>query len=209
MDVESRREAVQAWFRQRGREQFTWWVGPSSTPGDVEARLGTLGAEPFADEPVIASMALSEPPPVVAGVEIRPVETYEDFLRARELAWDVSDFSEEQREAARAMQPDRWAFRQSCGDSALYVAYLDGRPVATGDVVFLPQGGFLSGAATLPEARGRGAFRALVRARWDEAVRRGKPTLLVGAGKMSRPILERLGFATLAELHVLVDSASS
>jgi hypothetical protein len=61
----------------------------------------------------------------------------------------------------------------------------------------------------LPEARGRGAFRALVRARWDEAVRRGKPTLLVGAGKMSRPILERLGFATLAELHVLVDSASS
>jgi GNAT superfamily N-acetyltransferase len=142
---------------------------------------------------------------VVDGVEIRLVDTFEGFLQAREIAWDTSDFTEEQRATARAVLPERWAFRQSSDDSALYLAYVDGRAVATGDVVFLPEAGFLSGAATLPEARGRGAFRALVRARWDEAVRRGTPTLLVGAGRMSRPILERIGFTTLAELHVILD----
>ena len=34
---------------------------------------------------------------------------------------------------------------------------------------------------TLPDARGRGAYRALVRARWDDAVRRGTPALVVHA----------------------------
>ena len=75
-----------------------------------------------------------------------------------------------------------------------FLAYVDGEPIAAGDMVLLPFAGFLSGATTLPDYRGRGAFRALVRARWDEAVRRGTPALTVGAGKMSRPILERIGF---------------
>jgi len=207
-DVENRREAVREWFRGRGRPQFTWWVGASATPADVEARLRDLGAEPFADEPRLASMALSGPPPQVDGIEIRLVETFEDFARAREIAWEASGFTEEQRETGRAVLPERWRFRREAGDSALYLAFVDGRAAACGDVVFLPEAGFLCGAATLPEARGRGAFRALVRARWDEAVRRGTPTLLVGAGKMSRPILERIGFETLAEIRVLLDVSS-
>jgi GNAT superfamily N-acetyltransferase len=91
------------------------------------------------------------------------------------------------------------------GNAALYLAFVDGELVACGDTTFRPFTGFLAGAVTLPAARGRGAFRALVRARWDEAVRRGTPALTVGAGKMSRPILERLGFETVAELHVLLD----
>ena len=37
-------------------------------------------------------------------------------------------------------------------------------------------------------------YRALVRARWDDAVAAGQPALVVHAGAMSRPILERLGF---------------
>ena len=49
-------------------------------------------------------------------------------------------------------------------------------------------------ASPLPEARGRGAYRALVRARWDEAVRRGTPSLVVHAEEASRRVLERIGF---------------
>jgi hypothetical protein len=56
--------------------------------------------------------------------------------------------------------------------------------------------------------RGRGIYRALVRARWDEAVRRGTPALVVQAGRMSKPILERLGFETVCEMHALVDSTA-
>ena len=55
------------------------------------------------------------------------------------------------------------------------------------------------------DARGRGAYRALVRARWDAAVERGTPALTVMAGSMSAPILDRLGFATVGEGDGLED----
>ena len=93
----------------------------------------------------------------------------------------------------------------SADDGAAYLAYVDGEAIASADVIFFPFAAFLSGASTNRSYRGRGAFRALVRARWDEAVRRGTPALVVGAGRMSRPILERIGFTTVAEQHILVD----
>jgi hypothetical protein len=46
-----------------------------------------------------------------------------------------------------------------------------------------------------------------VRARWDLAVERGTPALVTQAGKMSRPILERLGFRTVCEGRVLLDES--
>jgi predicted acetyltransferase len=66
-------------------------------------------------------------------------------------------------------------------------------------------GGFLAFGGTHPDWRGRGAYRALVRARWDEAARRGVPVLATHARPTSRPILERLGFRTLSQVHVLLD----
>ncbi|MGH3102662.1 MAG: GNAT family N-acetyltransferase, partial [Gaiellaceae bacterium] len=57
----------------------------------------------------------------------------------------------------------------------------------------------------LPNARGRGAYRALVAARWAAAVARGTPALITQAGAMSRPILNRLGFRELAEIRIFLD----
>jgi predicted GNAT family N-acyltransferase len=59
----------------------------------------------------------------------------------------------------------------------------------------------LDGAATLPRARGRGAYRALIAARWDEAAARGTPGLVVQAQETSRPILERCGFAVVCTMY--------
>jgi hypothetical protein len=66
----------------------------------------------------------------------------------------------------------------------------------------------LISGGVLANARGRGAYRALVRARWDDAVAAGQPALVVHAGAMSRPILERLGFQAVAEQEVLLDPAT-
>jgi len=63
----------------------------------------------------------------------------------------------------------------------------------------------LFGGSVLPGARGRGVYRELVRARWQAAVDRGTPALTVQAGRMSRPICERLGFGYLASVRVFVD----
>src|SRR5947208_3118726 len=74
---------------------------------------------------------------------------------------------------------------------------------ATGS--FSEHGVTLFGGATLPEARGRGAYRALVRARWDDAVARGTPLAVTDAGSQSRPILARLGFREVCTIRALID----
>jgi len=63
----------------------------------------------------------------------------------------------------------------------------------------------LFGGSVLPEARGRGVYRALIQARWDLAVANGTSCLTVQAGRMSRPIVERAGFEFLAPVRVYVD----
>jgi hypothetical protein len=63
----------------------------------------------------------------------------------------------------------------------------------------------LNAGSTLPEWRGRGAYRALVRARWDDAVVAGTPALVTQAGRMSLPILERIGFVAVCEIRALMD----
>ena len=43
--------------------------------------------------------------------------------------------------------------------------------------------------------------------RWTEAVRLGTPALVIQAGAMSRPILDRAGFETVCRIQVLEDPA--
>jgi GNAT superfamily N-acetyltransferase len=203
--VDDRVPALRSLFRERGRDEFTWWVGTSATPDDLELRLLRAGATPYGDDPVVASMVSTTEPPEVDGIDVRRVERLEDFSVARELGWSTADFTDEQLAHVRASLADRWQTRQRTGHAVAFLAYIEDEPVAAGDMIVLPFAGFLSGAVTKPEYRGRGAFRALVRARWDEAARRGTPALIVGAGKMSRPILERIGFTAVAEQRLLVD----
>jgi hypothetical protein len=83
---------------------------------------------------------------------------------------------------------------------------VEGVDVATGNAIFTDHGVVLNAGSTLPGWRGRGAYRALVRARWDAAVAAGTPVLVTQAGAMSRPILERLGFVAVCEVRALLDA---
>jgi len=63
----------------------------------------------------------------------------------------------------------------------------------------------LMGGAVLPAVRGRGVYRALVHARWEHAVARGTPLLVVQAGRMSAPVLTGLGFRSHGTIRLFVD----
>jgi GNAT superfamily N-acetyltransferase len=206
--LDERIVAVRDWFRDQGREQFVWWVGTSATPADLEQQLLARGAVPWEDG-VITLMLTDEPPPEAPGIDVRRVETFEDFVAGREIGWDSAEFTPEQAEEMRSSQAEKWKERVRSDNGASYLAYVGGKPVAFGEMLFLPFAAFLSGASTRPAYRGRGVYRALVRARWEEAVRRGTPALIIGAGSMSRPILERLGFRAVAEQHLLLDRSST
>jgi GNAT superfamily N-acetyltransferase len=195
----------------QGHREATWWVGSSATPADLLDRLSAhglvpdrrAGAEPHATALVLAD----EPPAGPEGIEVRRVATLEEFRTANRITAEA--FGETAAEAAAydAIAEERFAAEQSGAGARVYLAWLDGEAVGVGRAIFAadcPAVLMISGAV-LPRARGRGVYRTLVRARWDDAVAEGFPALTTHAGTMSRPILEALGFEAAAEIEILLD----
>jgi len=87
----------------------------------------------------------------------------------------------------------------------MHAVWMDGEIISAGTAAPVSEGLLLYGGATAPHARGRGGYRALLHARWDEAVARGTPALITQGGSMSRPILERAGFEPVGHIHILLD----
>jgi hypothetical protein len=204
--VEQAVEEVRAFGRGRGFDYVTWWLGELSTPPGLAERLFELGLTPDADAAEMTSFTIDRRPAGEQTVEVRRVETAEEYLRALELDWEVWEVPEEKRARYRPVQLEAWPLIEASGRMELYLAYLDGEPVGFGRVVFAPAAGILMGGSTLPAARGRGVYTSLVRARWDAAVARGVPHLAVSAGHMSGPILEQLGFEPIGRVLLLRDT---
>jgi GNAT superfamily N-acetyltransferase len=203
-EVASAVEEIRALLRDRGRGGSEWELGDSSTPADLIEQLAELGILPDEDEPVAIGMVLTagdgmdEPP----GTSARRVQSVDELVTARRI----------QNEAFGGSADDEVGFDQAEADFATegeigstFLAFVDGEPVAAGYASYTPLGLLLFGGATLPSARGRGAYRALVAARAREAADRGTPALVTHAGQMSRPILERLGFKPVSRIDRLLD----
>jgi GNAT superfamily N-acetyltransferase len=205
-DVEQGREEVRAWFRERDRNDFEWFVADRSEPSDLREQLLALGATLENDRE--AAMVATSPPPAVAGFDARPIASYDEFVQQRELLWEIFELRAELREVGRDRHEEAWEEYTEMDGWVTFGAFAGDELVASGGVVFTPLGGFLMGGCTHPEWRGRGAYRAIVRARWDEAARRGVPVLAVHARPTSGPILERLGFRTVSHVYVLLDHAN-
>ena len=173
-------------------------------PPDAREQLLELGLVPD-DVPTLTGMTCSVAPPEVAGVEVRRIETAAEYEATIEIDWEVWQLSEEERAASRATEIDRWEPIHRSGVVHHYAAFVDGERVGFGRAIDMVGAVGLFGGAVLPEARGRGAYRALVRARWEHAAERGTPLLVVQAGAMSEPVLTRLGFESHGEIELLVD----
>jgi hypothetical protein len=181
--------------RRRGRNACSWEVGTHAAPSDLVGRLHELGLVDDKPTALAIGMVLTEaPPPAPAEIEVRRVTNDDEFFEAERIAAVAFGMSPPER---RRYEPDP--------RNAIYLAYLGGRPVARGSASFGELGATLFGGSTLPDARGHGAYRALVAARWGDAVERGTPVLVTQAGPMSRPILARLGFREVCEIRILVD----
>jgi len=206
-DVERTYEEIRRLVAERKHYNTTWWIDDRAAPVDLTERLIALGLRPAEEprlEPHGTGLALVAEPPAVEGATAREVESLEEWIQAAEIGNEVFGATDEERAAQRKVAPERFREQRETGSGARFLAWVDGRPAASATVVWAPLGGLCLGGATLDWARGRGAYRALVRARWDAAVTRGTPALVVNAGRMSRPILERLGFVAVAELDVLI-----
>jgi GNAT superfamily N-acetyltransferase len=182
-----------------------WYVSPRSRPADLARRLEAHGFAPSAEGDMVgmarATTDTAFDPP--SGTDVRPVEIAdlrrhshvmaEGFGMPVALALDMLDML-----AAGAV--DGSALRH-------YLAYEAGAPVAFASALI--DGGrrvaLLGGSAVLPAFRGRGHYRALVRARIDDARRLGSEAVVVQARRAtSAPILGRLGFDEVMPIRAYV-----
>jgi GNAT superfamily N-acetyltransferase len=199
-------EATVAWARdecaRRGITRCEWWVGWSATPADLADRLIELGFVPDDEEATLTGMSIDHEPPAAPHVDVRRIETIEQQLAALEVDWEVWNLPEAERVSRRAYAHERF---EPTGTDHHFAAYEDDEPVGFGRAIDMDRGVALMGGAVLPSARGRGVYRALVHARWEHAVARGAPLLVVQAGRMSAPVLTGLGFRSHGTIRLFVD----
>ncbi len=201
-EADARIEAAMDILRDRDLE-MEWWVGPSSTPADLAERLHRV--PDFATSHEIPGMSadlagLNEPP-VPAGVEIVEVR---DDSRMRQWADTFSiGFFNYGPPTARAMY-DLYRYL-GYGESVpwtLFLALLDGEPVAT-SALFLGCGvAQLTYVSALPAARGRGVGAAVSAAPLLKAREMGYRMAVLLSSPDGKSIYERLGFVTDCTFHV-------
>jgi GNAT superfamily N-acetyltransferase len=183
-DVGAAVEWARAESVRRGHRDVTWWVGESALPANIREQLPPLGVVVDDEEPVLTGMTATSPPPETEGIEVRRVETLEDYVAALEVDWEVWQTPAAERVERRVLEAERFAPMLESGVVHHFSAF---------------------GGSVLPATRGNGVYRALVRARWEHAVERGTPILVVQAGAMSAPVLAGLGFESHAQIRLHVD----
>jgi hypothetical protein len=195
-EVQEVRAEIHELLRARDRTACTWEIGTSATPPDLVDRLLALGLVDDEPTPLAVGMVLTDPPAQAPSeIEVRRAQTDDERLAEARIA--AIAFGGPVPTGPPPVRNDP--------DNVVYLAFVDGEPVARGSASFSEHGVTLFGGSTLPEARGRGAYRALVAARWRDAVDRGTPVLVTQASPMSRPILAQLGFREVCELRILLD----
>ena len=195
---------VRGLLEPAGTRVVSWWLTERATPADVEEQLLAAGLEIVPRDYRLEALVVTTPPP--AGppeIEVRPATTAEQWATIRELQDSVFDNPPERRPTREQLLAE---FPGTT--SVLFGAWLDGELVGAGAASPSSRGLLLWGGSVRADARGRGCYRALVRVRWDEAVRRGTPALTVSANDESGPTLRKLGFEKVLELRRLEDVLS-
>jgi GNAT superfamily N-acetyltransferase len=201
---------VRRTVREAGYLRNVWHVGPSCRPTGLRELLLARGFVPATrppHEPTATAMAMASRPEISAaqaGIEVRLVRDVDEFRQVIHIAMEA--FNEAPEDAAGWYEavPSLWASHDGV-NRFTHVAFLDGRPVGFGFGAVTGGGVLLGGSGVVESARGRGVYRALIAARWEEAMRLGKQGLIIHAGSMSRPILERCGFELVCDIDVMED----
>jgi GNAT superfamily N-acetyltransferase len=184
-----------------GRKAYGWVTGPLTRPLDLGERLVASGLKK-ADE--MAGMVLTNlavPIDVDPSVEIREATLHEAQAASAMMAraYDMPE------EVARFFNV-LLAMTDKQVPNSGYFAYVDGGadPVGWSYLMYLPDSPIvlLGGAATLPEHRGRGIYRALVAKRLADARAAGREAAVIQAVRStSAPICAKLGFREVCALE--------
>jgi GNAT superfamily N-acetyltransferase len=195
-DVHAAAEEVLAWYREREAPYLCWWVGPTTQPADLGARLEPHGFAPFeVDAPgQVAELraldwgALARVPD---GFRVERVDDdvgLEAFARTLVDAFDARDW------VGNAWVEATRSFGIGRAPWDLYVGWMNGRPVAT-NMLFCGAGvATVFAISTVAEARGQGIGAAITLAGLADARDRGYRYGVLFATELGAPVHRNIGF---------------
>lgn len=193
MDASSVVDHAIAQTRAWGETQVTFWTNPSDSP-DLEGELRRRGAAHI-DTVAVLARAIED---IVVDV---PVNVSAEIVRTLEQVREVDAINvpvwaqEPLDKDGLRVERDDVVSALNTGDGVRVLGRLEGHAVSAGGCTIVDGFARLWGAATLPDARGRGAYRAVLAERLRAATERGATTALVkGRVGTSAPILRRAGF---------------
>ncbi|MFC1405141.1 MULTISPECIES: GNAT family N-acetyltransferase [Streptacidiphilus] len=182
--------------KRLGRE-FEWKLYGHDGPADLGERLLAAGFEPEPTETLMVAPVAGLPTDarLPEGVELQRVTDAAGVEQVVQVHAEVFGGGADR---MRARLLTRLA--EDPDTLSMVVAVAEGEPVCAARMELYPGTGFagLWGGGTLPAWRGKGIYRALVAHRAREAAAAGYEYLQVDASDLSRPILQRLGFAALS-----------
>lgn len=179
--------------RSWGESVFTFWTNPADDP-DLETTLRDRGAEHIDTVAVFAlplEDAVVDVPAGVTAELVRTLDQVREVDAVNVAVWGQQPLDED---GLRAELADVLDGLES-GQHLRVLGRLQGRAVSAAGCTLVDGFTRLWGAATLPEARGHGVYRAVLAERLRASAERGAATALVkGRVSTSAPILRRAGF---------------
>ncbi len=192
---------VHEFFVGQGKA-YSWLVAPSSTPADLGRRLEAVGMVKFTEMAGMVLTQMDRPMNPNPQVEVR-----EAISERRRQAIPLMVEGYPLPEAVSKLFVEMMISLDSSGKvrSRDYLAYVPERaePVAWSGLMHVPNSSIvlLSGAATLPEFRGRGIYTAMVARRLADARAAGAEAAIIQAVRdTSAPICLKSGFTEITAL---------
>lgn len=180
--------------RTWGETELTFWTNASDSP-DLEDALQRRGARHVDTVAVLARPIVGMPIEVPGDVTPEVVRTEEQFREVDRINVAVWDHQSALTDDGLREELDEIAESLASRTGGRVLSRLDGVAVSTGGCTVADGFVRLWGAATLPDARGRGAYRAVLAGRLRLGAEMGATTALVkGRISTSAPILARAGF---------------
>ena len=189
------REQV-AYFESIGQD-FEWKVFDYDRPFDLKERLGLNGFE-IEEAEAIMVLDLADAPEILWQPVRHNVQRIIHPEKISEVITVEQQVGDE--DYAQLGHYLRQTLRTHPEQLSVYAAYIEEQPVSTAWTYFPNQSQFASlwGGSTISGFRRQGLYTALLAVRAQEAKSRQVAYLTVDASAMSRPILEKFGFETIA-----------
>jgi GNAT superfamily N-acetyltransferase len=193
-----------------------WILDPGTEPPGFAEHLARLGILPdphgFEFAALVLPIDATMDGPAVPGLEfLDPLADLATFRKMDAVAAEAFQAGAPGDDPQTiAMQERRRRNFIAAGNRRFLLATIDSEPAGASNVaLFPPTAATVNGGSVRPKFRGRGIYRAMVAERLRIAREAGVEGLVVWAGDMSGPILEKLGFQKVGWRRFYLDPSAT